>query len=62
MAAKYLAEAGIYGASVHSLQHTFGTHTVKRGPQLRMVQEVLSHAVRPASPGGHGPATARARL
>src|SRR5512143_3395362 len=42
--AKYLTEAGIHGASVHSLRHTFGTHTVKRGTRLRVVQEVLGHA------------------
>lgn len=42
--AKYLEEAGIRDASVHSLRHTFGTHTVKRGTQLRVVQEALGHA------------------
>jgi site-specific recombinase XerD len=41
---KYLTEAGIAGASVHSLRHTFGTHAVRRGTQLRVVQEVLGHS------------------
>jgi hypothetical protein len=27
--AKYLAAAGIHGASVHTLRHPFGTHAVK---------------------------------
>ena len=38
---KYLSEAGIHGASVRSLRHTFGVHAVRRGTKLRVVQEVL---------------------
>ena len=41
---KYLAEAGIKGASVHTLRHTFATHHVAQGTSLRTVQEVLGHA------------------
>jgi site-specific recombinase XerD len=41
---KYLDEAAIRGASVHSLRHTFGTHSVKRGTRLKVVQDVLGHA------------------
>jgi site-specific recombinase XerD len=41
---KYLSEAGISGASVHTLRHTFATHHVARGTSLRTVQEVLGHA------------------
>jgi site-specific recombinase XerD len=41
---KYLAEARIVGASVHTLRHTFGTHQTKRGTPLRVVQEALGHA------------------
>lgn len=41
---KYLAEAGIHGASVHSLRHTFGTQAVRRGTQLRVVQAMLGHS------------------
>ncbi len=37
-------KAGTCDALVHSLRHTFGTHTVKRGTQLWVVQEVLGHA------------------
>jgi site-specific recombinase XerD len=29
LVAKYLAAAGIHGASVHTLRHPFGTHPVK---------------------------------
>jgi site-specific recombinase XerD len=41
---KYLDEAGIRGASVHTLRHTFATHHVAQGTSLRTVQEVLGHA------------------
>ncbi len=41
---KHLTEAGIQDASVHSLRHTFGTQSVKRGTRLKVVQEVLGHA------------------
>ncbi len=40
---KYLDEASIQGASVHSLRHTFGTHHVAKGTSLRTVQEALGH-------------------
>lgn len=42
--AKYLAEAGIHGASVHSLRHTMATHHIARGTDLKTVQETLGHA------------------
>jgi len=42
--AKHLQEAGIRGASVHSLRHTFATQSVKRGTKLPVVQAVLGHA------------------
>jgi integrase/recombinase XerD len=41
---KYLAEAGIPGASVHTLRHTMATHHVARGTDLKTVQETLGHA------------------
>ena len=41
---RYLQEARIKGASVHTLRHTFATHHVAQGTSLRTVQEVLGHA------------------
>jgi site-specific recombinase XerD len=41
---KYVKEAGITGASVHTLRHTMATHHVARGTDLKTVQETLGHA------------------
>ncbi len=41
--AKHLREANIENASVHTLRHTFGTHMVKKGTNLRVVQEAMGH-------------------
>lgn len=41
---KYLREAAIANATVHTLRHTFGTHQVKKGTNLRVVQEAMGHA------------------
>ncbi len=41
---KYVTEAGIIGASVHTLRHTMATHHVARGTDLKTVQETLGHA------------------
>jgi site-specific recombinase XerD len=41
---KYLTEAGIQGASVHTLRHTMATHHVAHGTDLKTVQETLGHA------------------
>jgi site-specific recombinase XerD len=41
---KYLSDADITGASVHTLRHTMATHHVARGTDLKTVQETLGHA------------------
>ena len=44
MTKKHLDEAGITGASVHTLRHTFRAHHVAKGTDLRTVQQVMGHA------------------
>lgn len=41
--AKYARIAGIAGASVHSLRHTFGTQHAARGTTIKTLQEVMGH-------------------
>jgi site-specific recombinase XerD len=43
LVAKYIKEAGIPHASVHTLRHTFATHTIKRGTKLEVVRQALGH-------------------
>jgi site-specific recombinase XerD len=38
---KYLHEAGISGASVHTLRHTFGVHLIAQGASLDLVRQVM---------------------
>ena len=38
-----MVKAGIRGASVHTLRHTFVTHMVRKGTNLRVIQEALGH-------------------
>ncbi|GAG88328.1 unnamed protein product [marine sediment metagenome] len=40
---KYLKEADIKNASVHTLRHTFTTHQIKKGTNIRVIQEALGH-------------------
>lgn len=40
----YMKEAGITGASVHTLRHTMATHHIANGTDLKTIQETLGHA------------------
>jgi site-specific recombinase XerD len=44
MLTKYLAQAHIRNASVHTLRHTFGTHHVKNGTPLPVVRDIMGHS------------------
>ena len=44
MVEKYLKQANIKDASVHSLRHTMATHYLAKGGDIRSVQNMLGHA------------------
>ncbi len=41
MLRKYLKEAGIEGASIHTLRHTFGVQHLAKGTSLKTIQDVM---------------------
>ncbi len=44
LVSRYLDDAQILNASVHTLRHTFATHMVRKGTKLGVVQQALGHA------------------
>jgi len=40
---KHMAEADVTDASGRTLRHTFATHMVRKGTNLRVIQEALGH-------------------
>jgi site-specific recombinase XerD len=43
LVAKYLDEAGIQGAHIHTLRHTFGTHMARKGTHLDIIKKAMGH-------------------
>jgi len=41
--AKYLQRAGVKGAAIHSLRHSFATQHIKKGTSLETIQQVMGH-------------------
>jgi integrase/recombinase XerD len=43
MLRRYLKRAGIGGASIHTLRHTFGAQHIAKGTNIKTLQEVMGH-------------------
>jgi integrase/recombinase XerC len=41
---KLADSAGVSSSTVHTLRHTFATHMVRKGTNMRVVQEALGHS------------------
>ncbi len=43
LVSKYFKAAGLIGVSVHTLRHTFATHHIARGTNIKNLQAVMGH-------------------
>ncbi len=43
LVSRHFEEAGIAGASTHTLRHTFGTHMARKGTHLHVLRKAMGH-------------------